>query len=205
MIGMRALKLFSGVVGTFVTLTAIPLLIAGTALFAVAAGGDRTELPTFHVSSNGRALTATDLDFNHGDDWLWMDIGEVRIHASDRDELFVGVGPEEDVRRFLANDGVPGDESFWIVDGEGRDVSVDWNIEDGYWSAVVMNADGSPGVNAEVQVDVPAWPIRLAGSMVVGLGLAMGAFGAGLMWLAWRRTPEEPSTPPVSDDLVEVS
>ena len=103
--------------------------------------------------------------------------------------LFAGVGPRVEVETFLAGDGSPTEQSFWLTDETGTDVSIDWDVEQGDWSAVVMNADGSPGVSARVDVEIPAWPVRLAAWLVTGLGLATLAFGAGLMWLGWRRTP----------------
>lgn len=191
---MRALKLFSGVTGTLVTLTAIPLLIAGIVLFAIAADGDRTDLPTFDASSRSRALVVDDIDLHTG----WFGVGDVTIVASDDDDLFIGVGPADDVERFLRGDGDPRRQTFWVVDDLGSQVSVDWNVDGGHWSAVVMNADGTPGVDARIDVAIPSWPIRLAAFAVSAVAVVVGGFGAGLMWLAWRRTAavrDEPAAP----------
>jgi hypothetical protein len=72
----------------------------------------------------------------------------------------------------------PGTEGFWVasVSGSGEQ-TLDWTIQSGEWALVIMNADGSPGVSADVQlgVQVPSGfgPIGLA-SLVVGLPAATG-------------------------------
>ncbi|MCP3933887.1 MAG: hypothetical protein GY708_00790 [Actinomycetia bacterium] len=64
-------------------------------------------------------------------------------------------------------------EDFWVasVSGSGEQ-TVDWTIESGEWALVIMNADGSPGVSADVRFGVATlsilFPIGLA-SLVVGL------------------------------------
>ena len=68
--------------------------------------------------------------------------------------------------------GAPGAEGFWVasVSGSGEQ-TLDWTIESGKWVVVIMNADGSPGVSADVRLGV------LAPSGLVPLGLASLAVG----------------------------
>ena len=134
--------------------------------------------------------------------WVPNDVlGRVRLSAvSDNGQpVFVGVGPVEDVRAYL--DGVaydelvsidgfdrdttyrphtggepgtaPADSDVWIAAsaGPGRQ-NVDWELTDGTWVAVVMNADGSAGVDAEVSVGATA--PALTAVAVVLLVLAVG-------------------------------
>jgi hypothetical protein len=68
--------------------------------------------------------------------------------------------------------------------GAGRQI-VDWEIEDGDWSVVVMNADGSLGVDADVSagVDIPflnelGWTALGSGSFVLVLGIGLIVLGA---------------------------
>ena len=45
----------------------------------------------------------------------------------------------------------PGAQSIWTASTEGTGTkTLDWKVTDGHWSVVVMNADGSTGVDAEV-------------------------------------------------------
>ena len=68
--------------------------------------------------------------------------------------------------------GALGAEGFWVasVSGSGEQ-TLDWTIESGKWVVVIMNADGSPGVSADVRLGV------LAPSGLVPLGLASLAVG----------------------------
>jgi hypothetical protein len=72
----------------------------------------------------------------------------------------------------------PGTEGFWVasVSGSGEQ-TLDWTIQSGEWALVIMNADGSPEVSADVRLGAQApsglGPIGLA-SVVVGLVAAVG-------------------------------
>jgi hypothetical protein len=72
----------------------------------------------------------------------------------------------------------PGTEGFWVasVSGSGEQ-TLDWTIQSGEWALVIMNADGSPGVSADVRFGVQApsgfGPIGLT-LLVVGLPAATG-------------------------------
>ena len=72
----------------------------------------------------------------------------------------------------------PGTEGFWVasVSGSGEQ-TLDWTIQSGEWALVIMNADGSPGVSADVRLGVPAssalFPLGLA-LLVVGLVATIG-------------------------------
>jgi hypothetical protein len=132
--------------------------------------------------------------------------------ASEGDEpLFVGIARTEDVRSYLRGvdhtrltdlDAVPfeasyrresGDrrpaapaqESFWAVSTEGRGIqTLDWRVKDGDWSVVVMNADGSRGVAADVSagakipfLDELGWTaIGVGGAVLIG-ALALTVLG----------------------------
>ena len=60
----------------------------------------------------------------------------------------------------------PADQRFWVATSDGSK-PLDWKVKDGTWSVVVMNADGSPGVDARVsagaslpwldELEVAAW------------------------------------------------
>ena len=87
----------------------------------------------------------------------------------------------------------PGAEGFWVasVSGSGEQ-ALDWTIESGEWALVIMNADGSPGVSADVRFGVATlsvlFPIGLA-SLVVGL---VALIGGGRMVTSLSRPDETP-------------
>ena len=128
------------------------------------------------------------------------DLGDLRLAAESTGggSVFVGIGPTTDVRRYLLgvaqqqadfDDGDRGDETagarapappgaqtFWAAsaEGTGRQAAV-WPISDGEWSGVVMNADGSQGVDVEAQ---------LGFKTDLGLWVGIGALVVGLIVLA---------------------
>jgi hypothetical protein len=107
------------------------------------------------------------------------DFGKVQLEvASKRDEpVFVGIARAQDVTSYLRGvdhtqvtdvnsdpfeasyqresgnrrPAAPAQESFWAASTQGRGTqTLDWRVKDGDWSVVVMNADGSRGVAADV-------------------------------------------------------
>jgi hypothetical protein len=136
------------------------------------------------------------------------DLAEVRIRATSAEPgtaLFVGIGPKAEVEAYLRGvahdrmasfeldpfavrfDRVPGGpapapaaQPFWVATATGSGTqTLLWSKERGAWSAVVMNADGSPGV--EVRADVglrfgfllPLGVALLAAGMLLAAGTAL--------------------------------
>ena len=56
-------------------------------------------------------------------------------------------------RRRLAAPAAPGTQSIWAAKATGAGTqTLTWDVEDGDWSVVVMNADGSAGVDTDISV-----------------------------------------------------
>jgi len=86
----------------------------------------------------------------------------------------------------------PGTESFWVVSVSGSgEQNLDWTIQSGEWAVVIMNADGSPGVSADVRFGVATLsallPIGMA-SLVVGL---VALIGGGRLVTSQPSRPDE--------------
>jgi hypothetical protein len=191
------------VAGTILVLTSIGLLGAGaTGWWALtqrdAAGYITTGEHAF--SSEGSALVTIPAELDSpGVGWFYsaVALGDVRIRVTppnDGPPVFVGIGPSDDVARYVAGVShtvisdfwseatrdVPGDapaappagESFWAASatGSGRQ-TITWKAANGSWSVVVMNADGGPGlaVRADLAATLPALPLIAVGSRVLGL------------------------------------
>lgn len=193
---MRLLKLFTGLVGLVAVLASVPLVVSGGALVWWSADGDTTPLPTVAVSTDERAIVAGDIGVFAGDRRMFLpDVAEASLRAGG--DLFVGVGPTAEVSAYLADGtGAPGDQTFWVHRAEAGTDLVSWDVEPGRWSAVVMNADGSPGVDAMVQASVPSAPLRVAGAILAVLGIGTGVVGTLLVGAAWggRRYRSAPRT-----------
>jgi hypothetical protein len=154
------------------------------------------------------ALTWEDVHIGDLDEtpaWVLDRFGTVRVQATgeSEDEIFVGIGRARDVRTYLAGVGhdevedgfdpdelrttpgeapaaAPARQGFWAASTTGSgDEELTWDVDAGTWSLVVMNADGSAGVAAEVQLGAnPDFVLEL-GFALLAVGVLVG-FGAGL-------------------------
>jgi hypothetical protein len=153
------------------------------------------------------------------------DLFRVRFRAAPGERavpVFVGIGRTADVERYLrgvAHDVVrdvdldpfsvdyrtvtgsrrpddPGDQDFWVASsgGPGRRTVV-WEPKAGNYTVLVMNADASRGVSADVSVGVEVqhlWAI-IAGVFVVGVILLAG--GVAMIVAAGHRATGAPRPP----------
>ena len=133
-------------------------------------------------------------------------LGSVRLTIDPGAEgpgIFAGIGPTADVARYL--DGVshdvirdfelspdrvlyrrvggeaapapPGDQTFWAAQVTTTEPDeLTWEVESGDWTVVLMNADGSRGVDLDARLGIKIdWLLpALIGIMAVGLVLLAG-------------------------------
>jgi hypothetical protein len=141
-----------------------------------------------------------------------LDTARVRVTSADpATPLFVGIAHTQDAARYLAGinhdtitnlagvlgyrahpggapEAAPGQQGFWTVRSSGTGTrTLVWPVEEGSWTVVVMNADGSRGVHvrADVGAKVPALEWIAAGLLAGGLVLLGGA--VALLRFAVRR------------------
>ena len=127
-------------------------------------------------------------------------------------ELFIGIGPSGAVERYLADvqhselqevdvrpfrteylemggtrtPEPPGEQDFWVASSSGSgEQSLEWNLDEGDWSAVVMNADGSRPVSAELQAGARSdllqpvtWILLICGIVFLAAGIALVVLGS---------------------------
>jgi hypothetical protein len=169
-----------------------------------ASSAERFSTPTRALTSEGIAIGSVDAGVA---DWLADVTGRVRVRATavDGRPVFVGIAREHDLDRWLrgvAHDevtdvhsdgafsydfvrrvgarmpGAPQAEGIWVASSAGAGTqTVRWDAHGGRWAVVVMNADGSGGVDARVSVGAKAgWVLPVALSLIgVGLLLALAA------------------------------
>ena len=84
---------------------------------------------------------------------------------------------------------MPGEQPFWraSVQGEGTQTLV-WTIEPGDWTLVVMNADGSRGIDVSGTVGAEAPWLLAVGIGLLAAGAVLVAIGLALILLVARRT-----------------
>ena len=195
------------VIGSLLVLASVGLLGGGAvALWADhtqrdAAGYVTTDVHAFSTSGSALATEPAELD-SPGVGWLYSSVllGNVRIRvtpANADSALFVGIGPADEIDRYLAGvshtvisdfwtdrveaigggtpGSTPGAQDFWVDSATGLGAqTLTWDPANGSWSVVVMNADGRPGV--DVRADLGAtYPVLR--------GIAIGVLVIGALFL----------------------
>ena len=171
------------------------------------------------------AVVSEKVDIESGTpDWLLDQLGDVRLSARPESKpVFVGIGPSADVDRYLGSvphtrvddldfdpfrweteqvaDGSdapspPGEQDFWAASASGGDeVTVEWDVESGEWSAVIMNADASRNVEVAVAGGAKAQILLWFGIGALLVGLLLGATAIFLIRLSLQRAPPPPPPP----------
>src|SRR5215210_1059483 len=173
-----------------------------------------TDTHQFEAGTRALATENLDIDLDAGDWVMdTTDLGKVRLQVESRDDkpVFVGIARTSDVKDYLAGVShttltdvstspfnadyddhagsrrpvAPADSHFWVASehGSGKQ-TLNWKIADGDYSVVVMNADGSAGVDADIStgaeipfLDELAWSALGSGGFVLVIGIALLVMG----------------------------
>jgi hypothetical protein len=138
-------------------------------------------------------------------DWLIDAIDlDVRLRATALDseqEIFIGIARQTDLDRYLADvahDRVirivgrtpvyrqqgsevaavadPTEQDFWVASAAGSGTQeLDWSATSGRWAAVVMNADGTPGITATMTIGAKSGLIAPLAVVLTLLGVVLTA------------------------------
>ncbi|MEE9206223.1 MAG: hypothetical protein V3U50_04480, partial [Acidimicrobiia bacterium] len=144
--------------------------------------------------------------------------------------IFIGVGPDAEVRSYLSGvtyDEVtdidlfgafsvdyrrieggagavpeaPGAQGFWVASVEGSGPqTLQWTVEQGVWSVVVMNADASVGVDVDLELAARVPLVVTIAWVLAGLGLFSVLGGGFLLYRGVRRerpVPEQAAEPAI--------
>jgi hypothetical protein len=159
---------------------------------------DRLESPTVAITTEDLQFTADP----GSPDWVLDALdADVRLRVTSADtgqDVFVGIARSVDVDSYLsgvAHDEIadvedsepiyrnragsseiapPTGESFWVASASGNGTQeLAWDATEGRWAAVVMNADGSPGVSADVNVGARMGFLLPLGLTMLGIGAVL--------------------------------
>jgi hypothetical protein len=159
------------------------------------------------------------------DSWF----GKIRIRGeSDGGKtLFMGIGPEAAVAKYLgpvahanvedidfdpfratylsvsggAPQAPPTEQHFWAASASGVGTqTLTWKVREGDWSVVLMNADGSRGVAADVDLGAKlSFLLWVATGLLIGGVLVAGGSTALIVLAARTRRPQpSPPVPPAA-------
>ena len=152
---------------------------------------------TARLTTGGHAIASEGIELGgHDEDWV-LGRARVRVTTDGSTPVFVGVARAADAEAYLANvehstvtdidDPAatydhhaggppavnPADSDIWVDQSTGTGTqSIDWSLDDqpGRWTVVVMNADGTAGIDADADVGatVPVLVEATTGLIVVG-------------------------------------
>jgi hypothetical protein len=201
----RVIGMVFASIGGLIGLALLPGGIAVLAAYAF----DRDDDGYFNtdrkqLESATYAITTGDIDLG-ADEFDWAPdkiLGKVRLQVDSKKPVFVDIGPNEEVDRYLrgvAHDELidfdgdhprfdlhkgralqtpPRAQHFWVAKSVGSgEQALTWDAEFGRWTAVVMNADAARGIDVEADAGIKlGWAIWAGlGMFVIGLLMTGGA------------------------------
>jgi uncharacterized membrane protein len=146
-----------------------------------------------------------DVGWNSGLVWDLGDLVTFRVEGSNRnsqDQLFIGIAEESDIENYLENveydeirrlhtsrrdvdyrnhsgdiaPASPTTQTFWTVSTYGTGTqSLEWELEEGSHSLVIMNTDGSAGIDANME---------FGAKIPLLLGIGVGILVTGIIGLS---------------------
>jgi hypothetical protein len=191
--------------------------LGGGAVLVLVDGDGFLSTPRHRLSTETYAIVSPVAEIEDAAPSSWVDEARVRVRAerTDGGAIFVAIGPAAEVDAWLTGvavevirdvdwgdrlrydgtvlpgtrtPGQPGEQPWWTASasGPGRQV-VDWELSDGEYRVVIMNADASQGVAVRADLGVRVPYIRTAAWVLVGLGAAFAVVGVVLFVLGLRR------------------
>lgn len=216
----RVLLLVFGSIGVLVGLAL--LAGGGAAVWGLSQrdGSGYFNTRTHGVSTTSYAFASDTLDMGpDAPGWFGENFATIRVQASARQPVFIGIGRADDVKRYLAqvphtvvtdldtdpfrvtSHGTAGGETpappasqrFWAVQTSGTGTqTIKWPVEKGSWSAVVMNADGSRNVAVGLRIGTRIPALGWVAFGLIAAGVVLLLLGGVLIYLGARR-PRAPA------------
>jgi hypothetical protein len=187
-----------------------------------------TDTHHFEAGTRALATENLDVDLGDADWIAESnDLGKVRVQVDSRGDnpVFVGIARTSDVDDYLAGVShttltdvntspfdadyddhagdrrpvVPAESGIWAASehGSGKQ-TLNWEVEDGDWSVVVMNADGSAGVDADISAGSNVPFLDEIGWTAIGSGGFVLIIGVALLVMGIRRPSNPSGTAPVT-------
>jgi hypothetical protein len=178
------------------------------------------------IANGSYAVTHDGVNIHNVPDWAnGGKLARIRIAAtSDTGRpVFIGIARERDANAYLANvahanlndydatdskqsyDPVSGTatpqrpalQGIWVASATGSGTTaLEWKVREGSWSVVLMNADASKGVAADVKLGVN---VGYLGWLSAGLLAAGGVLAAAAAFLIVRGSRRRPPQVPQAD------
>ncbi len=211
------------VVGVITALLSLASLASGTALVVVDQtqrdddGFLMSPSEDFSTATYAIVSDSVDVDFGGSESAARAVLGDVRIRSESNRDVFVGIARDTDVEGYLnrversvvtdigrrpeyshrpggAPTSQPGGQDFWVASTSGSgEQTLEWEPEDGSWSAVVMNSDGSRGVASELSIGAELDAALWVGIVLLVVGALLALLAALAITAGARRRRAPPS------------
>ena len=175
-----------------------------------------TNSQSFAAGTHAIATESLDMDLDGAEELVdSTSLGDVRLDVESQSgkPLFVGIARTDQVSSYLSDvshtiltdvdfdpfepfysrqagersPAAPAGERIWAASAQGAgSQTLTWEVEDGDWSIVVMNADGSPGVQADISAGAKLPYLTEIGWSALGGGAILLLTAATLVVFAVR-------------------
>ena len=82
----------------------------------------------------------------------------------------------------------PTEQDFWVVQASSAaEQTISWDPEEGNYYVVLMNADGSEGITANIRLGVQVPFFGGLGDILIGAGVVVGAIGLLMLYFTIKR------------------
>ena len=220
---MRVIKILSAVTGIGALIVSAAFVLGGATVLTITGDDGFAQIPTFHMSNPAAGVVAEDIDiyFDGNRDGFTVAPGDFRVLADieSSKDVFVGIGPEHTVMTYLEEAGYtqtrfrgdeihlsvpagtsvgdPADQDFWLA--TSVDETIDWMITEGDHAVVIVNRDGSAGLDLSIDGAIRIPFLRPIGGALLGFGIVVAVAGVVLMYFGLRREdPPAPAAPEVA-------
>lgn len=216
---MRITKLVAAAVGVPMVIGSFAIAVIGGVALAVPDDDGWISAGPVHMGTSAVALVGEEIDIDLGDHvadgrtFLSWDAIPAELEVASRNDkaVFIGIARTSDARAYL--DGVavdrvqffgddaelehadglysiapPAEQDIWVA--SSSDGFVDWELRDGDWALVVLNADGSAGVDVAVSGSARIPFLGVAGVVMIAAGIVGMAVGGTLTYYGVRRVRE---------------
>jgi hypothetical protein len=181
---------------------------------------ERFTTDSYAITSESIDLAGAEIDQA---EWLLSEdvLGDVRLEGENADgEIFIGIGPTPEVEGYLGPvehdevreldfdpfrvdyrritggepDAAPTEQDFWAESASGAGLqTLTWAAEEGEWSIVVMNADASTGVDAELSAGAEASFLTWVAVALLVVGALLIVGGGGMIFAGARHAATAPT------------
>lgn len=221
---MRITKLLAAVIGVPMVIASIAMTVGGGIALAVPDDNGWVSAGPLRMRTEAVGFVGEDLHIDFGDHatdgrtFIGWEAIPARVDVDSRNgkEIFVGVASTADAQAYLEGIAVarvetlddnpdlvdvpgassvapPETQDFWVATNAAGEV--EWSLAEGDWSVVVLNSDGTSGVDVAVTGSARIPFLGVIGVVLIALGVIGTILGSLLTYFGVRTVRRPASSP----------